>query len=63
MSFRENSIVASRANEGLILSAPLHWHLSVDKNSLSIRPTDETLSDHVQTVDGQRLAGQHVSRL
>lgn len=42
--------------------APLNWHLSVDKNSLSISPTNKTLSEYIQTVNRQRLAGQHVSR-
>lgn len=41
----------------------LHWDLSVDKNSLSISPADKILAEHIQTIDGQRLAGQHVSGL
>lgn len=48
----------------IILQTTLsNWDLSVDKNSLSISPTDKTLSKHIQTVDRQRLAGQHVSCL
>lgn len=45
------------------LTTLLNRDLSVDKNSLSVSPTDKTLSEYIQTVDGQRLAGQHVSRL
>ena len=41
----------------------LNWDLSVDKNCLSISPTDKTLPKYIQTVDRQRVAGQHVSRL
>lgn len=41
----------------------LHWDLSVDKNSLSVSPADKILAEHIQTIDGQRLAGQHVSGL
>lgn len=41
----------------------LNWDLSIDKNGFSISPTDKTLSEYIQTVDGQCLAGQHVSRL
>lgn len=41
----------------------LHWDLSVDKNSLSISPADKMLAEYIQTIDRQRLAGQHVSRL
>ena len=43
--------------------APSHRDLSVDKNSLSISPTDKALAEHIQAVNGQRLAGQHVCRL
>lgn len=41
----------------------LNWDLSVDKNGLSVSPTDEALSKYIHTVDRQRLAWQHVSRL
>lgn len=41
----------------------LHWDLSVDKNSLSVSPADKILAEHIQTIDGQRLAWQHVSGL
>lgn len=37
-----------------------HWDLPVDKNSFSVSPTDKILTEHVQTVDWQRLAGKHV---
>lgn len=43
--------------------APLYWDMSVDKNSLSVGSTDETGPQDIQTVDRQRLARQHVSRL
>lgn len=45
------------------LTPILNWDLSVDKNSLSVSPTDKTLSKYIQTVYRQRLAWQHVSRL
>lgn len=41
----------------------LNWDLSVDKDSLPVRPTDKTLSKYIQTVDRQCLAGKHVGRL
>ena len=41
----------------------LHRHLSVHKNCFSVCATDEALSEHVQTVDRQGLAGQHVCGL
>lgn len=41
----------------------LYRDLSVDKNSLAVSPADKILAEDIQTIDGQRLAGQHVSRL
>lgn len=45
------------------LTSLLNRDLSVDKNSLSISAAHETRTKHVQAVDRQRLAGQHVSCL
>lgn len=41
----------------------LNRDLSIDKNGLSISPTDQILSKHVQAIDRQCLAWEHVSRL
>lgn len=45
------------------VTALLNWDLFVDKNSLSVSPTDKALPKYVQTVDRQGLTGQHVSCL
>lgn len=36
--------------------ALLNRNLSVEKDSLSISPTDKTLPEYIQTIDRQRLA-------
>ena len=41
----------------------LNWDLSVDIHSLSISPTDQALSQYVQTVHRKSLGGKHVCRL
>lgn len=50
-------------SKGTNQRALLYWDMSVDKNSLSVGSTDQTRPQDIQTVDRQRLAWQHVSRL